>query len=130
MTTDHITRAFEALTGLPDLDGGYLRHLFFVAINDPALATDRHLAEHLLLVPRVLRAALEPAFVRQIPTNPDLEIQANIQLGNVAAAVVIDIAPRGVVVSPETLMKLCRLALRDPRFLAHFLEGHPVSPFL
>jgi hypothetical protein len=124
---DPVTRAFESLSTLPALEGGFLRHLLFQAIDDPDVARNPALAEHLHLVPQVLRAlALEPNVIRQIPTRPGMEDWARDAL----SAIAVVAASGHLRVSPDMLAKLSHIALRDPRFLANFLEGRPASPFL
>jgi len=116
--TDTITRAFESLQALPILEGGFLRRLLLQAIDDPELATNPALAEHLYLVPSVVRV-LPPATVHHV-------MWAGKTLDDAAA----DVASGRSDISLETLSKLARVALRDPPFLANFLAGHPASPFL
>jgi hypothetical protein len=125
MTAESVSRAFESLTTLPALEGGFLRHLLFQAIDDPALALDPALATHLYLVPLVVRV-LPSSFVRSILASPSVRFMA---------ANTLDDAARNVAVgrddiSAETLVKLSRIALHDPAFLAYFLDNRPPSPFL
>lgn len=115
---DPVTRAYESLGALPILEGGFLRHLLYQAINDPELATHPALAQHLYLVPGVVRI-LPPAFVRYGQW-------AKKALGISARRV----ADSRSDISAETLERLALVALEDPRFLACFLEGRPASPFL
>src|SRR5690606_16684901 len=126
---DHITLAFESLAALPSLDSGFLRHILLQAIDDPLLATDTALAEHLALVPRVL-GLLQPSLVRLIvdDAHPGLAKVTADLVANVAG-VIVDMQDRPGI-STETLSRLCQGALRDPACLAHYLEGKPVSPFL
>jgi hypothetical protein len=90
-----------------------------MAIDDPELATLPALAEHLYLVPQVVRS-LPPAFVRSFPswTHETVDTLAR------------QVAQGRSDISADTLVRLSRVPLRDPAFLAVFLEGRPASPFL
>ncbi len=120
---DPVTRAFASLEALPALEGGFLRHLLYLAIDDPELATNPRLAEHLRLVPRVVRA-LPSGLARHIQSNP------NGLVGHESVASVARVIAFNREVSPETLAKLSLISLRDIPFLECFLEGRPASPFL
>lgn len=121
--TDPVTRAFESLSTLPALEGGFLRWLLFQAINDPELAVNPRLAEHLHLVPQIVRA-LPPGLARQILTNP------HGTAGHKTVAAVAQTVAFERDVSPETLAQLTLVSLRDAAFIECFLEGRPASPFL
>lgn len=123
MSSDPVTRAFESLSTLPPLEGGFLRQLLLEAIDDPSLATNPALSEHLHLVPRVLRA-LDPGVIQELH-RPGVVAWA----GNALEVITLDVA-LAPDVSAETLAKLCRVALRDVPFLVAFLDHRPVGQFI
>jgi hypothetical protein len=116
--TAPVQRAWDALGPQGDAQSFFLAQLLLVAIDDPSLFEDPGypaLAEHLLLVPRILHG-LDPDLVRRLPSSLPWARTALAQLSARVAW-----GRDGVL--PATLVRLAEVALRDPPFLAHFLRS-------
>jgi hypothetical protein len=126
MTQDPIARAFEAVASMPPLERGFLQHVLMQALSEPKFTQAETLAEHLRLVPQVLRAIpLEPRFLRNFDRRPGMAEWMDSTVRSLAMVVAAGYPTDGA--SAETLEQLSQISLRDSRFVANFLENREAA---